>query len=306
MRRRRSAKRRGTPDRLGAFLVPSIEGTALHTLYRRHLVVEAWPEIAGELGAHCRATSLGNGILTVSTTTNLWAVEISYRKEQLLRRLRERFPDIEIKGIRLVVRRLEDEPCEPLDDGSGEDEVSGFLEDLSPQDDLTIERECACVDDPALREKVRRAMAADLRYRRARERMGWKPCPGCGIPTADGLSCLYCAREASEERLRAIEKLLAATPWLAWEDVHDSAPRVSRNEYEKIRADMAAHLSRKLQEIYDRSPKDQPLKRDERAICMAYCMMKSGEPLHELREETLQRYLGDGLFSLYCMHKEVQ
>jgi len=294
---------RGRPDRLGAFLLPSLRGTAFESGYRQWLALEAWPSVAGEkAAAHSRAASLHMGVYTVHVATNLWAVELSYRKEAFLRRLRELFEGVEIAEVRFVVRRLE-----PPDEAGGEpdaDDLEAYLEELSPEDEAVIDEEAACLQDASLRAVARKAMAADFRYRRAREKMGWKPCARCGVVIPSGDLCTFCAREASPARAESLARLLAAMPWLSWEDCASLDPELTREEYINCYETLMSDLSGRLQEISTRAPKDQPLEREDRTICTAYCMLKSGEPPHVLNEDSIKRHLGDGLFALFSMAKE--
>ena len=68
------------------------------------LVLE-WPNIVeGEIKAHNRALKVVRGALYVEVDSSAWASELSYYKEELINRLKEKFKKGKIKDIKFQVK----------------------------------------------------------------------------------------------------------------------------------------------------------------------------------------------------------
>ena len=68
---------------------------------RPDLVVAAWPEVIGEkLSSITKATSFDHGVLYVKVSNStLYSLLAQHERGRLLKRLREKFPSVEIKNI---------------------------------------------------------------------------------------------------------------------------------------------------------------------------------------------------------------
>lgn len=289
--------------RLGDILQTSLERTALFTGLREWKVIDAWSVAAGgQAAAQSRAASFRNGVLVVWVSTSLWAVELSYRREKLLGALRELVPGVELRDLRLVVRHIPDER-DDADPGDGDEPPAV---ELSREDEERIEEDVASVDDPALRERLRSLMRKDLSSRRAREAAGSALCPRCGAISGRSLLCPFCELDASLERMREASHILLTLPYLSMHDCAGMVPGLTAGEYDGVREKIIGELWADLQEIYARAPKDQPLKREERAKCRTFCMLQSGRALHDLDEEAMRHHLGEGLHALFSLSKEAE
>jgi len=69
-------------------------------------LVREWPEIVGEtLAARSSVRDLRGGILFIEAQNNVWMQEINFLQKGILEKIRERYPDLDIKGIRLFIDR---------------------------------------------------------------------------------------------------------------------------------------------------------------------------------------------------------
>jgi len=74
---------------------------AMHLVQAR----EAWPEILGPaLAGASEPRALRGGVLMVTATHALAAQEVNLRKEEILRELRRRIPQADLRQVRVMIR----------------------------------------------------------------------------------------------------------------------------------------------------------------------------------------------------------
>lgn len=67
---------------------------------------EEWASVVGELVAsRSRPGEIRDGTLFVEVENNVWMQEIRFHRKKMIERIRERFPGLGVKGIRLVIER---------------------------------------------------------------------------------------------------------------------------------------------------------------------------------------------------------
>lgn len=65
-------------------------------------LVAAWPEAAGDAAAHVRVRDLRSGTIVAEADHPGWSQLLLMRKSSILRRLRERFPELDLREIRVM------------------------------------------------------------------------------------------------------------------------------------------------------------------------------------------------------------
>ena len=69
-------------------------------------LVREWPSIVGEeLAKRSGLRDIKDGILFVEAENNTWMQEIKFLQKKIIGRIKSRFPGIEVKGIRLFIKR---------------------------------------------------------------------------------------------------------------------------------------------------------------------------------------------------------
>lgn len=72
-----------------------------------------WSELAGELAVYSAVGGIRRGVLEILVSDAIFMQELLFRKEELLARLRERFPDSKFEDLRFRVGSIQPEkPCE--------------------------------------------------------------------------------------------------------------------------------------------------------------------------------------------------
>jgi hypothetical protein len=108
--RRRNPKNydgtRVTSHKIGNFLPAVLKKIGKLQQDRPDLVIAAWPEMVGKsLAPMTEALSFNDGVLLVSVrNSTLYSLLCQNDKLVILRKLRKKFPRIEIRNIKLVLR----------------------------------------------------------------------------------------------------------------------------------------------------------------------------------------------------------
>ena len=107
-RRARSGERTGRPvRRLGEALSEVAADLHLDDPDDVAAVMTAWPLVVGEaVAAHVRPRRLHDGELLVEVDAPVWATQLRYLEEDLLRRLGRKVRPGVVKSIRPVVRKV--------------------------------------------------------------------------------------------------------------------------------------------------------------------------------------------------------
>jgi hypothetical protein len=112
-------------------------------------LVAAWPEAAGDAAAHVRVRDLRGGTIVVEADHPGWAQLVGMRKSTMLRRLRERFPDLGLEDIRVVAGARGPESA-----GTGRRPSKALGENPPPRPE-GIEEQLGRVPDEGLRKSLR-------------------------------------------------------------------------------------------------------------------------------------------------------
>jgi predicted nucleic acid-binding Zn ribbon protein len=157
-----------------------------------------WPEIVGpQMALASEARSMRAGTLLVVARSSAWNQELTFQKNTLLRRYRERLGKDVVKDIRVSVGpvrgvRIADAPA------PSEAEVRRLR--LTADEIDEIRRACEC-GDPELAQAIRRALTHEAQLRHWQLEHGAKACPRCGAAyrTTHSL-CPACRRDGDPSR----------------------------------------------------------------------------------------------------------
>ncbi|MCD6379896.1 DUF721 domain-containing protein [bacterium] len=69
-------------------------------------LVREWPSIVGkELAKRSGLRDVRDGILFIEAENSTWMQEIKFLQKRIIGRIKKRFPEFEIKGVRLFLKR---------------------------------------------------------------------------------------------------------------------------------------------------------------------------------------------------------
>ncbi|MFM7322480.1 MAG: DciA family protein [Armatimonadota bacterium] len=151
-----------------------------------HTAPLVWAEVVGEtIAAVTEVISVDHGVLRVSAKSAAWAQELTFLRGDLLVRLNQRLgapagrPFVrELHFVNRGIRRTASPPPSAPDDV---DAIS-----LTSDDEASIARLGAEIQDESMRERVREARRRDVKLRIWRIEHGWSPCVRCGDPVPPG------------------------------------------------------------------------------------------------------------------------
>lgn len=96
--------------RIGDIIPEVFEGMGLSGRLDEGRLVREWGEIAGErIAGRSRVYDLREGVLFIVAENNLWMQEISFLQNELIEKIKERFPGLEINGIRTFIEKKKGE-----------------------------------------------------------------------------------------------------------------------------------------------------------------------------------------------------
>jgi len=100
------AKKKKQAVSIGDILPGVFKRLGLEEKIEEGKLIGAWPAIVGEtVSKRSRPRGIKRGILVVEAENNVWMQEIRFHQSEILDRIRERFPKLRVKGIRLELER---------------------------------------------------------------------------------------------------------------------------------------------------------------------------------------------------------
>jgi len=185
---------------LGQLLEGVLANLDMGERLREHLVVTAWPQIAGRVvGAHTRAEVVRDGVLLVGTDSPAWAQELHMRKGDLLAKLRAQVGEGVVRDIHFRAGTRSAKGGEKKD--SSPPQVSNIR--LSEEEIREAREAAEQIEDAELRAKAERAFLALAKMSRWREESGWRRCERCGQWQRTGRrwcgSCIHRGRGAESK-----------------------------------------------------------------------------------------------------------
>lgn len=140
-------------QRIGELLKAFLSSRLTHDGERVVELVAAWHEMAGTASAHVRVRDVRSGIVVLEADHPGWGQLMGMRKPSILKVLRERFPEMDLKDIRVVVGSgapAADRPAAPAE-SHPQGETGGTRPVQTPPIDEVLDR----VPDEGLRRSLR-------------------------------------------------------------------------------------------------------------------------------------------------------
>jgi hypothetical protein len=190
----------GKPRRISDLLGQALKQHGLESGFKRGAALALWPEIAGEsLSQLTEAERLEDGVLYVRVSDSVVGHQLTYMREEFLRRYKEKLPGavLELRfsvgrpGKKKKKAQAPDEPLPPL---SGEEELR--LRSLAEQ------------MPEALQGAVYKAARAVVRRQKASPH---PPCAVCGSPSPEN-PCKSCQRLLKDPLIEKEARRLARRP----------------------------------------------------------------------------------------------
>jgi hypothetical protein len=156
--------------------------------------VDAWREVAGPVLARVsRPQSLRGGVLRVRVLSSAWCQELSFQRDVVLHRYRERLGAGVVRDLRFEVGALG--PETPDRPAAPEAEIRAAP--VSETDRAVIEQAVQGAD-PEMAAALRRALQRTAQLRAWNLSHGARECPRCGAAFRGGGACCPACRRDGE------------------------------------------------------------------------------------------------------------
>lgn len=140
--------------------------------YREQEPALIWDRLMGErVSRLARPIWVHEGVLFVAVPNHVVQHEFSLMREEFRKRLNSALGAERVKEIRF---RVESFP-------KPRSALSLDAIELSPEEERAIEQVVQDISDPGLRSVMTQLMRKAKKMEKARQKLGWKPCPRCGL-----------------------------------------------------------------------------------------------------------------------------
>jgi len=183
------------PQSAGSALQRLLEQLGLDRQLRTYRALMHWDEIVGaHLAQVARPLRIDAHTLWVAVKSHAWMQELTFHKRTILQRLNARVGEDRFREVRFTVRAELPTMFQTADEAPP-DAPSPEPPQLSEAELAEVEANLQGVSDPALRDALRRAQLATLRYQKQLEQRGWRKCLMCGCyHSGDSAVCFLCER----------------------------------------------------------------------------------------------------------------
>jgi predicted nucleic acid-binding Zn ribbon protein len=182
---------------LGTLMGDSLKALGIEKQIIEQTCISAWDEIVGErIAAAAQPEFIKDGKIFVITKSPTWANELSFFKEDIIKRLNERVGGRPIKEMVFRAGKIEKKAKE------NEIEPEIMEIDLTGEEIKEVER-AVKETAPELAGPAKKMLTEILKYDKWKQKKGWKPCKRCGAlqNTENGI-CPPCEREGGREAAR--------------------------------------------------------------------------------------------------------
>ncbi|HEU4753465.1 MAG TPA: DUF721 domain-containing protein, partial [Armatimonadota bacterium] len=135
-----------------------------------------WPQVVGpQMAKASEARTVQGGTLLIVARSSAWNQEITFQKQAILRKYRERLGKEFVRDLRCSVGRVRGSaPAVP------EPPAAEIGRIRLPESEIAAIRKAAESDDPELSQAIRRALTREAQVRRWNLEHGARACPRCG------------------------------------------------------------------------------------------------------------------------------
>ena len=282
--------------RVGDVVVPLLKELELYGRCQAHRALVLWPEIVGPLvSQHTQPERIHHGTLFVRTSSSVWVHELTHGfRTSYLEALARHLGEHVITDIRFLPPPMR--PSQASTNPQARLDLSGALSTAAR---TWISESTQHIADPELRQRFTRLLDKVARRRRAQERAGYQPCPGCQELNDDGTLCMRCRWSQASACRRAVHLLLREQPWITAMDVRAAIPGARYEDYSRAKQQQLQQLQRKLQGWCARARPGSLLSGESLQQALRYSMLRSGKTPLALKREDVVRSLGPELAAYY-------
>ncbi|MBE3520163.1 MAG: DUF721 domain-containing protein [Firmicutes bacterium] len=280
---------------------------------RRYRVYELWNTVVGpRIARHAQVFQVQGAVLTVKTSSPVWAQELTFMKEELLQKLNAALPGAAFEDLRFVVER---KPASSqakrgmAQTRTGQAAAAGCVEKVNqevfprtgqPSAGQPAELQSSLLFPDIQDEKLRKAFLGWYNALNSRAQKllssGYSRCPDCGTLRKTGTDCPYCRTRRERKAYLQAWTLLWTQPSVGWQEicrrvgpVHPAVLLAARSHVEHL----LLRQVRACSVTKNRANRKLLVETLEKLASL-----RAGRPLSEIDDALLERILGKNHFKL--------
>lgn len=229
---------------LGQFVGRSVKSLKADKAVKLHRLKSDWLNAVGAfLGSQTEPVSIKGNILYLRVSSSVWAQEINLQQRLILANLKKIMSKPPKKIVCWIgeVHQKKERVAPDKESQDPDESVPWKDVEVPPERREKLEATLATIDDPGLRERMKKLMMLSIQREIYLLGEGLLPCPICGnFRPPEETYCQNCERERREEGERAVMRLLARKPWLTAKDVGDRLPLKDKATFMRLRKALLA------------------------------------------------------------------
>ena len=221
----------------GIHNVKDIVGDALKSsrLLKQGIIKGNWEQIVGkDLGRKTYVAGVKERVLYVNTENPVMLHQLSFVKGNMLEEVNKFLGIDYIKDIMFRVKKRGVEDF--FDDEIPEDKFEPNEIKLNSGYKNFIEEETSVIEDPEIRNRIKKIMELSKKKAKFLLDEGNKKCESCGVIfSGSGKICINCYNEQRKNKIAEIYEEIKENPYIVYKDIFKILPDLREEEYEDIR-----------------------------------------------------------------------
>jgi Dna[CI] antecedent DciA-like protein len=291
---------------LGQFVGRSVRALKADKAVKLHRLKSDWLNAVGPfLGSQTEPVSIKGDILYLRVSSSVWAQEINLQQRLIIANLKKRMSKPPKKIVCWVgeVHKKQDPKAPKVEELEPDESVPWKDVQIPAERRAGIDATLATIEDPGLRERMRKLMELSVKREIYLLKEGQLPCPLCGnFRPPEETYCKSCEREKREESERDIMRLLARKPWLTAKDVGDRLPLRDKATFMRMRKALLADWMLDAWKSTSGMEGEELKKHVDsklRTLFMDITMLRCSLPVHSLQPKHFYFALGRRLAGAY-------
>jgi hypothetical protein len=205
-----------------------------------------WDRVVGsEIRSNTRPAYVKSGILFVMTKSSSWANQLTFFKDDLIKKINNSLGEKIIKDIRFQVGFVDQAKITESRNQMKNVETCS----LDEKECKKIGKVVKNVKDRELQYKLKTILTKDVKYKKIKEEKGFRKCAICNayIEEANDI-CYICRETGNSKRIDMVKAVLEEAPWLANDELEKTVPGLVEIECEIAKYKLIQEITDRLDE----------------------------------------------------------
>lgn len=289
-----------SPEPVGTVIQKTLGRRGLLPKARRFQVFSLWPRVVGDIALNARPRRLDGDVLYVSTSSSMWAQELSMMRRRIISEINKGLGGDYIKDIRFS-EHLWGTTGNFWSNESDNLQAKEYTEFLA-RTDLLSKPELARFEtflgeehDARLSFTFQKFAVTMEKRKKYLVKKGYEKCSTCGYMYRPERKCPNCQAREEFYSHRRIISILEKHPEMSSVTLSVSTGISEKAQLERAREELDARWYRVAQNAFFRAGSGK-LARHEKAqlrdVVMKLAMLRTGKPEHELTPQDINKAVG--------------